>query len=116
MSIPTTLPGCLSLEEHDPVMFDLIEKEKFRQWSGIELIASENFTSKAVMTCLGSALTDKYSEPLALPQVYKIHNVHSRYLLFSSDPRPFSASHFVEMRYALASVVEVGLAAADALF
>jgi hypothetical protein len=35
MSIPTTLPGCLSLEEHDPVMFDLIEKEKFRQWSGI---------------------------------------------------------------------------------
>jgi glycine hydroxymethyltransferase len=59
MSIPTTLPGCLSLEEHDPVMFDLIEKEKFRQWSGIELIASENFTSKAVMTCLGSALTNK---------------------------------------------------------
>jgi glycine hydroxymethyltransferase len=43
-------------------MFDLIEKEKFRQWSGIELIASENFTSKAVMTCLGSALTNKYSE------------------------------------------------------
>ena len=62
MSIPTTLPGCQSLEEHDPVMFDLIEKEKFRQWSGIELIASENFTSKAVMTCLGSALTNKYSE------------------------------------------------------
>lgn len=52
----------MSLEEHDPVMFDLIEKEKFRQWSGLELIASENFTSKSVMTCLGSALTNKYAE------------------------------------------------------
>lgn len=61
-SIPTTLPGQVSLSEHDPVMFDLIEKEKHRQWSGLELIASENFTSKAVMDCLGSALTNKYSE------------------------------------------------------
>jgi glycine hydroxymethyltransferase len=61
-SIPTTLPGQQSLEEHDPVLFDLIEREKHRQWSGIELIASENFTSKAVMSCLGSALTNKYSE------------------------------------------------------
>jgi len=62
MSIPASIPGQMTLEEHDPVLFDLIEKEKFRQWSGIELIASENFTSKAVMTCLGSALTNKYSE------------------------------------------------------
>lgn len=61
-SIPTTLPGQKTLEEHDPELFDLIEKEKHRQWSGLELIASENFTSKAVMTCLGSALTNKYSE------------------------------------------------------
>ena len=56
------IPGQRTLEEHDPVLFDLIEKEKFRQWSGLELIASENFTSKAVMSCLGSALTNKYSE------------------------------------------------------
>lgn len=54
--------GQKSLEEHDPELFDLIEKEKHRQWSGLELIASENFTSRAVMTCLGSALTNKYSE------------------------------------------------------
>lgn len=60
--IPTSLPGQVSLEEHDPVLFDLIEREKHRQWSGIELIASENFTSKAVMQCLGSALTNKYAE------------------------------------------------------
>ena len=60
--ISQVLPGQMSLEEHDPVMFDLIEKEKHRQWTGLELIASENFTSKAVMQCLGSALTNKYSE------------------------------------------------------
>lgn len=58
----TSLPGQVSLEEHDPVLFDLIEKEKHRQWSGLELIASENFTSKAVFSCLGSALTNKYAE------------------------------------------------------
>ena len=60
--IPQTIPGQMTLEEHDPVMFDLIEREKHRQWTGLELIASENFTSKAVMQCLGSALTNKYSE------------------------------------------------------
>jgi glycine hydroxymethyltransferase len=62
MSIPTSIPGQTPLEEHDPVIFDIIEKEKHRQWSGLELIASENFTSKAVMSCLGSALTNKYAE------------------------------------------------------
>jgi len=61
-SIPTSLPGQTPLEVHDPELFDLIELEKHRQWSGLELIASENFTSKAVMQCLGSALTNKYSE------------------------------------------------------
>ena len=40
----------------------MIEREKQRQWKCLELIASENFTSKAVMECLGSALTNKYAE------------------------------------------------------
>lgn len=52
----------LSLKEHDPEIFSLIEKEKFRQYRGIELIASENFTSKFVIESLGSCLTNKYSE------------------------------------------------------
>jgi glycine hydroxymethyltransferase len=69
-SIPSTLPGQVSLEEHDPVLFDLIEKEKHRQWSGLELIASENFTSKAVMQCLGSALTNKYAEGYPAKRYY----------------------------------------------
>lgn len=61
-NIPTSLPGQVSLEQHDPELFDLIEKEKHRQWTSVELIASENFTSTAVIQCLGSALTNKYSE------------------------------------------------------
>jgi len=62
--------GLKSLEEHDPVMFDLIEQEKNRQWKSLELIASENFTSRAVMECLGSALTNKYSEGLPHARYY----------------------------------------------
>jgi len=46
----------------DPEMHVLVEKEKLRQFAGLELIASENFTSRAVMDCLGSVLTNKYSE------------------------------------------------------
>jgi len=56
------LSGNKPLSEIDPVMSDLVQKEKSRQMKSIELIASENFTSRAVMECLGSALTNKYSE------------------------------------------------------
>lgn len=62
--------GLVSLEEHDPEMHDLIEQEKNRQWRSLELIASENFTSKAVMECLGSCLTNKYSEGLPHARYY----------------------------------------------
>jgi hypothetical protein len=58
--------GLVSLKDHDPEMYDLIEQEKSRQWRSLELIASENFTSKAVMECLGSALTNKYAEGLPM--------------------------------------------------
>jgi glycine hydroxymethyltransferase len=54
--------GLTPLADADPDVFDLIEREKRRQRSGIELIASENFTSFAVIEALGSALTNKYSE------------------------------------------------------
>lgn len=46
----------------DPVMFDIIEKEKSRQIKSIQLIPSENFTSKAVLDAVGSVMTNKYSE------------------------------------------------------
>lgn len=46
----------------DHYIFDLIEKESQRQTEGIELIASENFVSPAVMEAQGSVLTNKYAE------------------------------------------------------
>src|SRR6187551_1374365 len=46
----------------DTIVFDLIAKELERQRNGIELIASENFTSHDVMKAMGSALTNKYAE------------------------------------------------------
>ncbi len=48
--------------ERDQRVFDLIEAERQRQINGIELIASENFTSPQVMEAAGSVLTNKYAE------------------------------------------------------
>lgn len=59
-----------SLKDVDTELFDLIEKEKARQKFGIELIASENFTSRAVLDCLGSILTNKYAEGLPGKRYY----------------------------------------------
>ncbi|MFH5835762.1 serine hydroxymethyltransferase [Proteiniclasticum sp. C24MP] len=50
------------LKHVDREIFDLIEEEEKRQEYNIELIASENFTSKAVMEAMGTALTNKYAE------------------------------------------------------
>ena len=48
--------------KRDETIFNLLEKERARQSNGIELIASENFTSPAVMEACGSVLTNKYAE------------------------------------------------------
>jgi glycine hydroxymethyltransferase len=55
-------PHNRSLEEVDPEIFHAIEAERTRQFENIELIASENFTSRAVMEAQGSVLTNKYAE------------------------------------------------------
>lgn len=47
---------------HDTLVFDTIEREERRQLEGIELIASENFVSPAVLKAQGSVLTNKYAE------------------------------------------------------
>jgi len=52
----------LNLKNNDPDIFSLIERENSRQNNNIELIASENFTSKAVMEAMGTQLTNKYAE------------------------------------------------------
>ncbi len=51
-----------SLQVVDEEVYEAIQKEKRRQNDKIELIASENFTSKAVMEAMGSVLTNKYAE------------------------------------------------------
>ncbi|WP_298486715.1 serine hydroxymethyltransferase [uncultured Maribacter sp.] len=48
--------------QRDNLIFDLIEEERERQINGVELIASENFTSPQVMEAAGSVLTNKYAE------------------------------------------------------
>jgi glycine hydroxymethyltransferase len=50
------------LLEEDPILADSIKKELERQQNKIELIASENFTSRAVMSACGSVFTNKYAE------------------------------------------------------
>ncbi|MFZ4632866.1 MAG: serine hydroxymethyltransferase [Saprospiraceae bacterium] len=52
------------------IVFDLIEKELDRQRRGVELIASENFTSAPVMKAMGSCLTNKYAEGLPRRRYY----------------------------------------------
>ena len=56
--------------KRDKIIFDLIEQEKSRQEHGIELIASENFTSPQVMKAMGSVLTNKYAEGLPGKRYY----------------------------------------------
>ena len=50
------------LEETDPIVYALIQREIARQEDGLELIASENFTSPAILEAVGSELTNKYAE------------------------------------------------------
>jgi glycine hydroxymethyltransferase len=63
----TSWEGCPpggALRAQDPVIAGLIEDEIARQSDGLELIASENFVSPAVMEAMGSPLTNKYAEGL----------------------------------------------------
>lgn len=60
----------ISLEKMDEEIFSLTNKELARQEEGLELIASENYTSKAVMQAQGSVLTNKYAEGLPNKRYY----------------------------------------------
>jgi glycine hydroxymethyltransferase len=61
--------GRESLRDTDPEMYALIQKEKSRQMCGLEMIASENFTSRSVLETLGSCLSNKYSEVKILKSI-----------------------------------------------
>ena len=59
---PRPPPCWRTLAETDPEIADAIRDERHRQNSGLELIASENFVSRAVLEAAGSVLTNKYAE------------------------------------------------------
>ncbi|KAJ7636970.1 serine hydroxymethyltransferase-domain-containing protein [Roridomyces roridus] len=63
-------PLYMPLAELDPVVKNIIDKETWRQFTGLELIASENLTSLAAMEANGSMLTNKYSEGLPNARYY----------------------------------------------
>ncbi|HAA21212.1 MAG TPA: serine hydroxymethyltransferase [Cytophagales bacterium] len=58
------------MSKRDTIVFGLIDREQQRQERGIELIASENFTSPQVMEAMGSVLTNKYAEGLPGKRYY----------------------------------------------
>ena len=60
----------MNLNSVDREIFDIIEREKIRQEETINLIASENYVSPAVMTATGSVLTNKYAEGYAGKRYY----------------------------------------------
>ena len=55
-------PDLAALQRTDPEIADVLLGELARQRSGLQLIASENFTSPAVLAALGSTLSNKYAE------------------------------------------------------
>src|SRR5277367_3793789 len=59
-----------ALAEVDPQIAKVVADEKARQQHGLELIASENFVSPAVMEAMGSPLTNKYAEGLPGKRYY----------------------------------------------
>ena len=62
--------GNQPLSAADPDLFEIMEKEKYRQVKGIELVASENYVCRAVLEALGSHLTNKYSEGMPGARYY----------------------------------------------
>jgi len=84
--------GNQPLSVADPEIFTIMEKEKLRQFKGIELIASENFVCRAVMEALGSHLTNKYSEGMPGAKYYT-GNQYIDQLEFLCCERALNAFH-----------------------
>ena len=70
MTDRSAAPINMTLKAADPAIAALIQQEQMRQETHLELIASENFTSRAVMEAQGSVLTNKYAEGLPHKRYY----------------------------------------------
>ncbi|KAK8547377.1 hypothetical protein V6N13_098087 [Hibiscus sabdariffa] len=86
------------LSEADPEVCTIISKEKKRQFKSLELIASENFTSRAVMEAVGSCLTNKYSEGLPGKRYYG-GNEYIDELEILCQKRALAAFHLDEKKW-----------------
>ena len=79
----------LNIQNQDPVLYEIIKREEQRQKEGIELIASENYVTPAVLEAMGSILTNKYSEDNILADlrdyVDSTYADNSHYLTDSND-------------------------------
>ena len=84
-----------NLEKMDKEIYDIIKKEEKRQSENIELIASENFVSPAVLEAVGSILTNKYAEGYPNARYYGgCHNVDEiEALAISRAKELFGAEH-----------------------
>ncbi len=84
-----------SVKEKDKKIFDIIQSELYRQNGYLELIASENFTSKAVLETAGSILTNKYAEGYPGKRYYGgcIHVDEAENLAIDRAKRLFKAEY-----------------------
>src|ERR1051325_11858097 len=84
-----------SLREADPTVARLIDRELQRQQRGLELIASENFASRAVIDAMGTPLTNKYAEGYPGRRYYGGCEVVDEVerLAIERAPGPFQAQH-----------------------
>src|SRR3990170_6439560 len=64
-----------SLKKTDPQIYDLVKQEERRQGDVLEMIPSENYTSKAVMEAMGTVLINKYSEGYPKKRYYQGNQV-----------------------------------------
>ena len=87
-----------TLQQTDPEIYNIIQEEAERQEYGIELIASENYTSKAVMEAMGSVLTNKYSEGYVGKRYYGGNEVIDKMEalgIYEVAPEDFALCEFV---------------------
>jgi glycine hydroxymethyltransferase len=84
-----------TIEKEDPQIFEILKREEARQKEGIELIASENYVSRAVLEAMGSVLTNKYSEGYPGKRYYGGNEVidQAENLAISRAKELFGAEH-----------------------
>lgn len=75
----------INLKKNDPQIYELIKAEERRQKDVLEMIPSENYTSKAVMEALGTVLTNKYSEGYPKKRYYQGNAVVDEVEIIAQD-------------------------------